>query len=217
VRIAPRALLDVDASPNGGVAVHGEERTDVLLFVKVVATAESDAEAKALAQKVTVQTDGTIRGEGPATGRHAHWWTSFRIAVPRHSNLALRTENGGISIERVTGEVEFRSQNGGIQLSELAGNVKGRTTNGGLKVALSGSEWSGDGLDVQTTNGGVALQIPKDYNAHLETGTVNGGIRLGFPVSVQGRIDKKLSVDLGRGGKTVRVVTTNGGVRVDGR
>ena len=82
---------------------------------------------------------------------------------------------------------------------------------------ILGHVWEGSGMDMRTTNGGVALQIPEDYNAHLETGTVNGGMRLGFPVTVQGRIDRELSVDLGRGGQTVRAVTTNGGVRVEQR
>jgi DUF4097 and DUF4098 domain-containing protein YvlB len=73
-------------------------------------------------------------------------------------------------------------------------------------------EWAGDGLDVKTTNGGVNLDVPENYNAHLETGTVNGGLRIDFPVTIEGRIDKRLSVDLGHGGRTIRVVTTNGGV-----
>jgi hypothetical protein len=38
-----------------------------------------------------------------------------------------------------------------------------------------------------------------------------------FPVTVQGRIDKRLDVTLGQGGPTIRVVTTNGGVIVGRR
>jgi hypothetical protein len=59
--------------------------------------------------------------------------------------------------------------------------MHGRTTNGGVKVALTGSQWDGEGLDVTTTNGGVTLEVPSDYNAHLETGTVERRCPHGFP------------------------------------
>ncbi len=88
------------------------------------------------------------------------------------------------------------------------------STNGGVEVRLAGSEWQGQGLDIQTTNGGVTLTVPADYNALLETGTTNGRLRLDFPVTVQGEVKQRVSARLGRGGAPVRVTTTNGGVTV---
>jgi hypothetical protein len=66
-------------------------------------------------------------------------------------------------------------------------------------------------------NGGVSLVIPRDYNARLETGTTNGGMRVDFPMTVQGLIGKHIHTQLGAGGPLVRVITTNGGVRVSKR
>ena len=117
----------------------------------------------------------------------------------------------------VSGRIQFTTTNGGVHLSDLAGSVQGRTTNGGIHIELSGSEWDGDALDVVTQNGGVELEVPAGYNARLETGTVNGGMQLDFPVTVQGRIGRSISTDLGRGGATIRVRTTNGGVTVSRR
>jgi DUF4097 and DUF4098 domain-containing protein YvlB len=114
----------------------------------------------------------------------------------------------------VRGKTEFTTTNGGVTVKDAGGSIHGQTTNGGVKVALTGSQWDGDGLDVTTTNGGVTLEVPSDYNAHLETGTVNGGVHLDFPVRVQGRLDRELSTDLGSGGPTIRAKTTNGGVTV---
>ena len=66
--------------------------------------------------------------------------------------------------------------------------MNGETRNGGLNVALSGYRWDGDGLDVETSNGGVTVAIPDGYNAELETRTVNGGLRIDFPITVQGEL-----------------------------
>jgi len=63
----------------------------------------------------------------------------------------------------------------------------------------------------------VSLTIPRGYNARLETGTTNGGMRLDFPITVQGLIDKHIHTQLGSGGPLVRVITTNGGVRISER
>ena len=44
--------------------------------------------------------------------------------------------------------------------------------------------------------------------------TVNGRVNVEFPVTVQGAIDRQLSINLGSGGALVRAVTTNGGVSI---
>jgi DUF4097 and DUF4098 domain-containing protein YvlB len=111
--------------------------------------------------------------------------------------------------------VQFEATNGGVSLKQLAGSVEGHTTNGGLHLELASDHWDGDRCDVSTTNGGVTIRVPSGYSAHLETGTVNGGVSVDFPVTVQGEINRHLAVDLGSGGKLVRATTTNGGVRVE--
>ena len=130
------------------------------------------------------------------------------------SNLSLKTNNGGISITDVNGQLQFSALNGGVSLKRIGGSVKGGTTNGGLSVVLSGDRWDGETLDVSTTNGGVSMYIPENYSAHLETGTANGHLSIDFPVTVQGNITKELAVNLGSGGATIRAMTTNGGVKI---
>jgi hypothetical protein len=207
--------LDVDARPNGGIKVEGWDRGEVHLLAKVSAQADSDAEARDILSDVQLDVSGSsIDADGPRTGRGESWSVSYRISVPRRMDLSLESTNGGISIAEVSGDLEFQTTNGGVHLVDVAGNVHGRTTNGGLSVELSGSEWQGSGLDVTTTNGGVTLLVPDGYNAHLETGTVNGGLRFDFPVTVQGRINRNISTDIGSGGAPIRVRTTNGGVVV---
>lgn len=106
-----------------------------------------------------------------------------------------------------------------MRLSDIGGSVRGRTRNGGVTVALAGQRWDGDGLDVETTNGGVTLSIPDGYNADLETRTVNGSFRTDYPITIQGELNSRrgISTTLGSGGAPVRVRTTNGGLRINRR
>jgi DUF4097 and DUF4098 domain-containing protein YvlB len=212
--LPPSARVSVDAEPNGGIKVEGWDRGEVRVRAKVTANARSEADARAMASEVRIETGPTIHAEGPQTARRSHWSVSYQISVPRRSALSLRSHNGGISIANVDGEIEAETTNGGLSLSGLAGQVRGRTTNGGLTVRLAGTEWAGEGLDAQTTNGGINLAVPEGYNAHLEASTVNGGMNIDFPVTVKGNLRRSLSVDLGRGGRPIQISTTNGGVNV---
>ena len=88
-----------------------------------------------------------------------------------------------------------------------------------LEVALGGHTWNGEGLDAETVNGPLERTIPADYSARLETGTENGPMNVNFPITmtVQGRLNRRLSTVLGSGGPTVRAVTTNGPVEINRR
>ena len=213
--VPPTGRLDVDGGTNGGISVKGADRSDILVRSKVQAYRDDEADSRRVAAEVHVETaGGRIRASGPSMEHHG-WSVSYEIFVPVKTDLELRTHNGGISILGVQGHLQFEAVNGGVHLERLAGTVEGHTTNGGVHLELAQDHWDGDRCDVSTTNGGVTIRIPSNYSAHLETGTVNGGVRVDFPVTVQGEINKNIAVDLGSGGRLVRATTTNGGVRVE--
>ena len=213
--ISPATRISVDGGDNGGVKFIGENRRDVRIVARVQASADDDATANEVARQIRIFTDGgRIRSEGPSHRNHASWSVSYDVYVPSRTNLEANTENGGISAEDVQGEMNFEASNGGIRLSDVGGNVRARTTNGGVVANLSGTTWQGHGLDLQTTNGGATVYIPRGYNALLETGTTNGGMRVDFPITVRGSLGRRISTQLGSGGPRVRVITTNGGVHI---
>jgi len=216
----PAGLLTVDAGRNGGIHVEGWDRNDILVRAIVNAHARSEADAKQLASGVQIQAGGgRVSSSGPEPGRREWWSVSYRINVPRKNDLDLSANNGGLTITGVSGNIRFATSNGGVHLNDLAGWVRGETRNGGLNVALGGSRWDGQGLDVETTNGGVMLSIPDGYNAELTTRTVNGSFRTEYPMTIQGELSPRrgISTTLGSGGAPVRVRTHNGGLRINRR
>jgi len=213
--IAAGGVLNVDGQKNGGISIKGADRQDILVRAKVQTRGNTDAEAQGLGNQIKIETAGQrIYASGPDNTSEYNWSVSYEIFVPRQSDLSLTAHNGGISISDVRGQINFNTLNGGVTLERLAGSVHGQTTNGGITVDLEGGTWDGDALDVRTTNGGVNLHLPENYSAHLETGTTNGGMNVGFPITVQGKINKQLSLDLGSGGPLVRVMTVNGGISI---
>ncbi|GAB5409597.1 MAG: hypothetical protein BalsKO_19620 [Balneolaceae bacterium] len=214
ITLEARQNLNVDAGKNGGISIKSWDKNEIQIMAKVSVYARRTDNAQAIADQVTLQTNSKIKADIPSLDRKQNVSVSYRIYVPREIDLDLETYNGGISIRDVDGDIRFGTLNGGVRLTNLNGDVRGKTTNGGVKVELIGSEWIGEGLNVETTNGGVTLYIPEEYNAQLRTGTVNGSMDFDFPMMISGRFDKKLTTTLGDGGKTIRVVTTNGGIRI---
>ncbi|MGB7203062.1 MAG: hypothetical protein WBD16_12490 [Pyrinomonadaceae bacterium] len=218
--IPARSTITVDGRQNGGINIKGDDRSDILVRACVQAWGESAEAAKSELSGIKVNTAGTIKAE---SGDDNRWSVSFELIVPRPSNVNLTARNGGISIYGIDGNAEFVTQNGGVFLSDVAGNFKGRTTNGGVYVKLFGSSWKGSGLDVTTTNGGVNIHLPENYAANIETGTVNGGFSTDIAALKQPRDETddkwqhrpvKINTNLNGGGPSVRIVTTNGGVRI---
>lgn len=203
------------AGKNGGIEVVGENRSDIALEAKVTAQGSSHEDAVARMHQIRIVTGGEIHAEGPGeSGNNRGWGVSYKLRVPRHIAANLHTMNGGIELAGIDGSVKAETMNGGLSLRDLAGDVHAQTVNGGVNVSLAGDRWKGNGLYAKSTNGGVSVRVPDHFAAHLVASTVNGGIDVGFPVTVQGKIHKSIDTDINGGGPTVHLETTNGGVSI---
>lgn len=208
--------LTVDARDNGGIAVTGQDGAGIRVVAKVSARAPTKARSAAIVEAVEIGITGSrIAATGPSRENSESWAVSYEITAPRGTDLVLQSHNGGLSVTGIDANVALSTTNGGISLEDVNGKVGGTTANGGVDVILSGPGWRGAGLDVQTTNGGVSLALPRTYGAELEVGTVHGGVAFaGLGEHSEGN---RIRTTLGGGGAPIRVVTTNGGVSVSAR
>ena len=207
--------LRVDANPNGGITVIGWDKNEVKVVARVSTWARTEEEAKDIATQVKVETSDTeIHTTGPNLRNRRGWSVSYEIWAPSRTDLRLSSTNGGLEVEGIRGRLDLETTNGGISLQAVSGDVNAETTNGGINVDLAGRRWDGVGLNARTTNGGVRLYVPEGFNADLEASTTNGGMDFEFPVTISGRLNKRITTKLGEGGPPIRLETTNGGVTV---
>ena len=206
--------IDVDARQNGGIRVRGWDRDDVQVRARVVARDRSASAAREVVDRVRLDTSGG-RIRAVADRDDDRWSANFELQVPQRSRLELTAHNGGLSLTGFDGTVMMQTVNGGVSVENAAGDILARTRNGGINIRLDGRRWDGRGLDVETRNGGVTVAVPENYSAELETGTVNGGLRIDFPITLRsGLAGRRVTTTLGSGGAPIRVITTNGGVSI---
>ncbi|NML66036.1 DUF4097 domain-containing protein [Hymenobacter sp. RP-2-7] len=203
--------LTVEGSTNGSVSVKGWDGPDVRIRAVVKAWADTEAQAQEHVAGIKISTAGNVlRASVPADGQNAA--VSYEVFVPRRTALALTTHNGSIRLAGVQAAITFSAQNGSVSLTDLGGQVTGHTTNGSLTINLSGRQWQGQGLDVETTNGSIRWHLPTDYSAQLYTGTTNGGLRTALPQTDPKGHHHEVNTTLGKGGPAVKAITTNGSV-----
>jgi DUF4097 and DUF4098 domain-containing protein YvlB len=211
-RQAAGGLFTAEPNRNGGVSIRGWDRDSVHVQARIRAVARTEEAARGLASEVRISTErGTVGASGPLSDRDANWHVNFIIYVPRQTNVRAQTQNGPIGVRELDGNIDVRATNGPISLRDLAGDVRARAQNGPITIRLSGTRWRGAGLDAETQNGPMVLYVPEGYNAQLETGTTNGPMSIGFPITVQGRgLQSRITTTLGDGGPTIRARTHNG-------
>jgi hypothetical protein len=214
-----KGALRVEPGMNGGVEIEGWNRDSIAVTARIQASARTEEAAEAIARELRIEAaNGVVRVTGgrAASGRHQNWGVTFVVRVPRRTDLTVATENGPLSVSNVTGTMDLQTHNGPLSLYGVGGDVHASAQNGPLTVELLGTKWEGAGLDAETRNGPAELQIPSNYNAKIEFGTVNGPMDVGFPmtVTISGRVKDRITTTLGSGGAPIRVVTTNGPMTV---
>ena len=149
---------------------------------------------------------------------HEIEWT---IKVPKGVIVDLRTVNGGVRINGLSGEVHAKTTNGGVKGSNVSGSIiEASSVNGGIEFDLSGSLDANATVDLETVNGGVEVSLPASSKATISARAVNGGVRVN-DLDVQ-RTEEPTSFDskrrlegaLNGGGAKITISTTNGGVRI---
>lgn len=155
------------------------------------------------------------------------------VSVPASADIAAKSGDGSIDIERVDGHLQLRSGDGSIRGRSLGGDVEANTGDGSIKldgkltgvhvhtgdgsVTIRADQGSSPGADwdIVSGDGSVTLELPDGFGAEVDAHTGDGGIRLHDLTlsNVSGTMGKNsLRGRLGAGGKSVRVRTGDGSI-----
>ena len=174
VGAAPVVALDTF---DGAIEVHSWDRPEVEVVV------EKQAQDDGLLQQIVVEKtqDGdrvTLRVRGPANTQHDGIQIGIiysptarlRVAVPKATALELRSGDGSITVEDVTGQLTLRTEDGSVSGLRLAGDVRVRTDDGSIRLR----ETTGK-VDIETLDGSVTVT---GQLTHLRAKSGDGSVRV---------------------------------------
>lgn len=165
---------------DGSVEVRGWDRPDVVVEI------EKRAEDKEAVDKITVlseqsgskiQVDVQYSGNRRFVGIGRFTSPSARLIVnaPRKVNLAIRTGDGSVVVERLEGTLQLRSADGSIRATETAGDLLVESGDGSLTI-----EDVAGRVEARTNDGTIRITgVPAAVRARSGDGSVVLRIRRG--------------------------------------
>ncbi len=173
----------------GGVHVQSAETDTVSVCVERSAQLKADRRAAEILKNFDVQMThevSDVRIEAKFRGSEKQWKRSrerldiqFRIVVPRHYSLDLKTSGDDISVIDITGDVNAQAAGSGIRFQNITGHIGVKTSGGNIDLRT----FNGD-ADLQTSGGSIMLEAGTgDVKAQTSggnlqfsnvTGVVNG-------------------------------------------
>jgi DUF4097 and DUF4098 domain-containing protein YvlB len=165
-------------------------------------------------------------------GKQANVNVIYKVHVPRQAALDvesvnggvtatgtrgkahLATTNGAIAVTDVQGDLVLETVNGGIDVRRSAGALRAESTNGSIEAELTDLP-AGSDLRLGSTNGGIALRLPRDARLSIDAATTNGRVRTDFAVEGGQPGKRSLKGDINGGGGKLYARTTNGSVEIN--
>lgn len=176
---------------------------------------------------VTMPRDGNViarSGDGSIRVEHVRGRLELRTGdgsirgTDVSGEMVLVTGDGSVTIDNAEGDLDVDTGDGSVSVSGKLDVVKVHTGDGSITLrAEPGTSMKKD-WSMTTGDGGVALYLPADFSAELDAHTGDGAIRNELQVAREPadreRERRTLKGRLGAGGRTLRIRTGDGSVRL---
>jgi DUF4097 and DUF4098 domain-containing protein YvlB len=196
---------------DGAIEVHSWDRSEVEVEVEKRAMEQSLIDeikiaAEQQGNSIVLRVTGPSRSEfrGVQVGFHVSPTARLRVALPRASTLQVKTDDGSITVEDVSGRIVLRSGDGNVTASRVSGEVEVRTEDGTIRMENATGKLdlnTGDGsivldarpsvLRAKTGDGSIRVQLDPDTSMsdNWDLTTSDGSITLRLPSSFDADLD----------------------------
>ena len=149
---------------NGRITAESTDGKEVVVEGRRTAKGRSDEAAKEILAKLEIREEvgeSTVRVESrppriSGFGGHEIEWT---VKVPKGLTVDLRTVNGGVRLDGLSGEIHAKTTNGGVKGQNIIPEtIEASSVNGGVEIELGAPLDSTDSIEITTVNGGVDPQ-----------------------------------------------------------
>jgi DUF4097 and DUF4098 domain-containing protein YvlB len=137
--------------------------------------------------------------------------------------ISVRSGDGAIRFDRVSGKLDLETDDGSITVEAQPTALRARTMDGTIRLEIQPDSVMAEDWDVQTGDGSVVLTLPAQFAAVLDAETRDGAVRVNHPSLHDEQREgadreerrRSLKATLGAGGKTLRVRSGDGSIRIE--
>lgn len=131
--------------------------------------------------------------------------------------VVLDTHDGSVVLDGVDGDVDLTTGDGSVTVSGKPGALRLKTGDGSITLRADQGTQMKDDWSVSTGDGGVTLYLPSDFAAEVDAHTGDGAIRSDLDITGGNSDDherRSLRGRLGAGGRTLKIRTSDGSIRL---
>jgi len=204
--------IDIRQGNSGRVEIHGKVRSGTDWF-------RSDRDAEDIVRDIESnppieQVGNTIHIGQDRDRRLNNVSISYEIVLPAQASVRSNSGSGHISVAGLSGPLEASTGSGSITVTSLRGQLSAHTGSGSI---TADGEQTGR-WNLETGSGSVQIRLPQNAGFVLNAHTGSGGVYGDFPITIQGRIERRphdLSGKVRGGGYALDVRTGSGSIRID--
>jgi DUF4097 and DUF4098 domain-containing protein YvlB len=150
------------------------------------------------------------------------------VAATRVSgDISVRTDDGTIRMERAAGKLDLETGDGSIVVDAKPTVLRVKTGDGTIRVQIDSDSQMAEDWDLSTEDGSVILTLPSSFDGELDAETRDGSVRTTHPLLRSADRDRSsddedrrerrrsLRAKMGDGGKSLRVRTGDGSIRIE--
>lgn len=192
------------SSSNGSLVVRVDDTLDrAVLEAEVSASAQTRADAERDLERIHVvfERQGDVLVAEADIPKDVHGGASFVLRVPGARGADLDTDNGGVEVVGIHGDVTVDTANGGVEVRRTDGQVTIRTRNGRVEVVDADGDVNatssngrvevrdvGGSVSATTSNGSIEVVLRPDAAGPVNLVTSNGSIRLEVGPAFNGKL-----------------------------
>jgi DUF4097 and DUF4098 domain-containing protein YvlB len=158
-------------------------------------------------------------GQIKITGVHgeveAHTTNGPIDAESLDGGVTLKTSNGHIHADRISGSFEAETSNASIVArfdTSPSTPIKTITSNGSIEVTMEKAPLSD--IRAATRNSPITIHLPAETSAKITADTSNSSVTCDFDVAGGESSKSHLKGNIGSGGHTIELTTSNGHIRI---
>jgi hypothetical protein len=166
---------------------------------------------------ITVKTTSGSITVGNVEGNADAEASSGRIRIEQIAgSLKASARSGSIKSEMIGGNVSAEASSGSIDMDMVNGNIMAKTTSGSIQCSAGENT---EDISLVSSSGGVALNIPRNFNSNFSSKTSSGGLSTPFPEKLFSPISDRKSVQGITGGdnptKNISIKTNSGSIKIN--
>jgi Putative adhesin len=139
----------------------------------------------------------------------------IEVKLPKGLEVDAHNVSGNVSIVGAEGDVRAGSVSGDVRMERLrVSSLKASSVSGDVTVGIDALTGSGP-LKFTSVSGNVTAELPKGTEADVTMRSVSGSLDSDFPLTLNGRVNRRsIEARIGRGGREIEVHTVSGDVRL---